>query len=435
MNTIDDIITITTTILWILSLLIAIICSISDTSSKYTSYNRWEEFVPILPAILIQILLYTKLSIRISSNTLPFIYNTNYNTYNQNILLNVNSKSYIHYLLPFKWFLFIIFICLAFTLSIHSIQKSLFINSFNERNTNILMTENYGSFEYECIGVSPSQNAEIRIISLSSMGAPYISFGWFNELLYYEYGINQNKNVSICGYNRGGFGFTETKQYRDKTIESDVKHLIEISDVLFGKNKTFHLMGHSRSGLILLQAKMIYNDRIDSIVIFDGVSNANKLQNFINNATKREFSSNYYQYTIASIAMPIMTFELSINTIAMSTGVSSKEKLYKSQLMAKYYGFRNYFYQSIVWEGMDMKKGWENTVKMYHHGSEEYVFDPVLNIECDEEYNQLIMYSQINNTLYVKAAHSPCVFDKDIANLIFYYNDTGLKVFYDSLFL
>ncbi len=113
------------------------------------------------------ILLLQKLIIRISSNNLPFIYNTNYIYYNRNILSN--SSNVFCYLLHFKLLIIMLFIILSITTTIHSIQKSYFINTFNERNTAILTTENYGSFEYQCIGTVNPINANIKIISIGRL--------------------------------------------------------------------------------------------------------------------------------------------------------------------------------------------------------------------------------------------------------------------------
>eukprot|EP01084_Bolivina_argentea_P177243 306542_1 len=436
LNICYDICIIITTCLWILSLFITIICCINDTASKYTSWNRWEEFVPIIIAILIIILLFQKLLIRINSNKLPFIYNTNYTYYNHNILLN--SSTYIYCLLPFTLLFFILFMILAITTSIHSIQKSYFINTFNERNTQILTTSNYGTFEYQCIGTINPINATNKIISIGGLSTVHLSFGWYNNLIYNEYGLIQNKSITICDYNRGGYGFTETKNYRDKTIESEVKHLMEIADVLFGVNESFHLMGHSRASLILLQSKILYAERIESIVIFDGVSNANKIQYDALTWTDRQFDTSNtifgLTYQLYSIGMALITNGITTNIVVQMAMVSEKNKMYEAELNGKYYSLRNYQFQSIIWEGKDMGKGWQNTMKLYNN-TQNVILDPVLNIECNDKYNETIQYSTINNTLYVKTGHNPCVLDEEIANMIFNYDNNGLKVFYDSLLL
>eukprot|EP01084_Bolivina_argentea_P177244 306543_1 len=422
LNQIDDIFTFITIVCWILLLFVVIICGISDTASKYTSYNRWEEFIPILIVLLIQVLLCWKLLIRIDSDNLPIIYNKNYNSYHDDIVLS--CKSYTHICIPCKWLFLVVCVFLAFTIGIRSIEKSLFINSFNQRNTKILTTEHFGTFEYECRGTTKPQQADIRVISVSALGSIALSFGWYNNLIYNIYGIQQNKSISICDYNRGGFGFTESKKYRDKLIKTDVEHLMEICDILFGKNKSFHLIGHSRGGLMLLQAKMLYNIRVESMVFVDGYTNANKIR--YNSTHNKQYAQTQLYFEIASIGASIMSFEITSSFFVGS---------YEPELSGKYYGFRNFQTQSSAWEEYDLQTGYENTIKLYNNNKANYNFDPAFNIECDEKYDEHIWYSSNNNTLYVKTGHVACLEDKSIANMVFYYNNSGLKAFYDSLFL
>ena len=432
-NTIDDLLMIITNILWLISLIITIFCCISDTSSQYTTWNRWEEFVPIFLAIFIILLLYLKLSIRYKTYTLPFIYNTNYQNYNDNLLSN--SSTYIYFLIPFKWIFFLFFMVLACTLMVHSIQKSSFINTFDDRNTQILTTANYGDFEYQCLGTVQPNTANIRIIAIGGLSTVHLSFGWYNNLIYQEFGINQGKNISICDYNRGGFGFTPTKDYKDKSIESEVDHLMEIADVIFGINSTFHLMGHSRAGLILLTAKMRYIERIESMIIFDGSSNANRIQNTAPNYTvpdRNDFGSKLLFQTY-SVGLVIIPTQITGDLIIDIAGVDNKNNMYEPHLNGQYYGLRNYMAQSIIWELNDMSDGWEDTMKIYNTEN-DWNLGPVLNIDCNQDYDEEIVYIDVNDTLYVKTEHNPCVLDKDIAQMVFDYDDNGVKAFYDPLF-
>ena len=114
--------------------------------------------------------------------------------------------------------------------------------------------------------------------------------------------------------------------------------------------------------------------------------------------------------------------------------------MYEADLSGKYYGMRNYMYQGIVWEVKDMGDGWKDTMRLFNRFNFTNMTDlgPVLNVECDENYDNEIIYDLSNQTLYVKTGHNPCVLDKDIAEMIFNYTSTeggvGVKVFYDSLF-
>eukprot|EP01083_Nonionella_stella_P013521 38054_1 len=428
MNQMDDACTLLTTVLWIVSLCIAILCGISDTASPFTSYSRWEEFIPIAIALLIEVLLCQKLFIRFSSRSLPMIYSTNYSGYHEDILSN--SSLYTHFCIPCKWVFLVLFVFVASTLCIHSVQKSIFINTFNQRNTDMLTTQHFGTFEYQCTGTTQPQNADIRMITVSGMGSIHLTFGWYNDLIYNEYGINQHQNISICDYNRGGFGFTESKGSGHKFIRNDVDHLIEIADALFGANQSFHLLGHSRASLMLLQAKMLHEDRIESMVFVDGAIDANRIKyNASHTPPESNLGVQRFVYTVDGIMLPMMTFGM-----IKGFHVGSIKQYFEPELTAKYIGFRNYHFQSTVWEVQDIELDYENTVKLYNE--QDYSeFENVFNIKCNEEYDETIWYSQTNNTLYVKGGHIPCVLERDIANIVFYYNNTGLKDFYDLLFV
>eukprot|EP01084_Bolivina_argentea_P027256 50675_1 len=303
-----------------------------------------------------------------------------------------------------KWLFLLFLMVLAFLMFSHSIQKSNFINTFPERNTYILETKHYGAFEYQCVGYNdgsslPMEDSSIRIVTISGLSARCLSFDSYAQVLWNEYGIKNKKQLVICGYNRGGFGFTPTKEYNNKLIKPEINHLFEIADQLFGKNSSFHLMGHSRGGLNVLQAKMLNYDveRVESIVVFDGFSDGNIITNGLYD---RVYDANgYYQlYVMASLPVPFFTF-------SMLKAVMESRMECEPDLSAKYSGFRDYLYQSSAWEARDLVEAWKNTVTMYEdtmNNNHNFTFDPVLNVKCSTDYNTTIRYSLTNKTLYVK---------------------------------
>ena len=230
------------TLMWIFVFVIACLCQFCNLFSG-VPYNKWEVILPFIPTCTCLGILLHKLWFRYNNELIPMKHEmTPYYIYvtSNNIHKGFNCYIIIH----------VAYLVGLFVLAIMQLQNTLQASYFlynASKDVKLIETQNYGSFEYECFGDVEPSKAQIRIINVGGAQSLYYGWGWYNELF-----VNEYSNISICDYNRGGFGFTPSKTFGDKTIETEAEHLIEIADAIFGYNKTFHINCHSRGGKYIL---------------------------------------------------------------------------------------------------------------------------------------------------------------------------------------
>ena len=402
---------------WIFTFIIAILCMFANTVSPNVTYDRWEEFVPIIPVLLILYLLIEKL----------YLY---YKKMDENEYIN-NSFSCG---LICNGICYIIYLLIGIFIFINSIEKSVYINAVDKRGTMILKTVEYGNFEYKCLGTSSPDSADINFMGFGGSGSVLTWYGWYTQFILKEYG---NKSISICSYNPQGYGYSSSPVMYDRSIETDVKHLNAMANKIYNNNtKPMHLMCHSRGCLVSIQYKIAYPNRVSSIVFIDGSSDAYEVTKGIDNIfeiPKGSYAITRMTNTIFSLIIPIFLptkpFEPIFGFLA-GTG-----NHYNPIETLKYYKYRYYQFRHMTWELKKFREYMEDTVNMYENAILKDpnfdMFNHSLNVKCDYGYTSNDLgYNATERALHYKATHIGCGVDRIDNNGIFY-ADGGIKDFYD----